>query len=109
MEANVRIFQQNPELGISLALSPGITLRKIKFGHFKLGMVVGTMISGMVIGALVQLQVPGLVKWAFFDLFLFAIGYSAGPQFFRGLKKGALPQIALALAAVGILGSGVPA
>jgi putative transport protein len=31
----------------------------------------------------------------FFDLFLFATGYKVGPQFFRGLKKNAGPQVAL--------------
>ena len=32
----------------------------------------------------------------FFYLFLFAIGYSVGPQFFGSLKKEAVPQIVLA-------------
>ena len=35
------------------------------------------------------------MKTVFFDLFLFATGYKVGPQFFRGLKKDALPQLAL--------------
>jgi hypothetical protein len=30
-------------------------------------------------------------------LFLFAIGYKTGPQFFRGFGRGALPQVALTL------------
>jgi putative transport protein len=37
------------------------------------------------------------VKIVFFDLFLFATGYKVGPQFFRGLKKDAGPQLALTL------------
>jgi putative transport protein len=37
------------------------------------------------------------LRWSFFYLFLFAIGYSVGPQFFGSLKKEALPQIALAV------------
>jgi putative transport protein len=35
------------------------------------------------------------VKTIFFDLFLFTTGYKVGPQFFRGLKKDALPQLAV--------------
>ena len=31
----------------------------------------------------------------FFDLFLFTTGYKVGPQFFRGLKKDALSQVAV--------------
>ncbi len=33
------------------------------------------------------------MKTVFFDLFLFATGYKVGPQFFRGLKKNAVPQV----------------
>ena len=35
------------------------------------------------------------MKNVFFDLFLFTIGYKVGPQFFRGLKKDAMPQLAV--------------
>ena len=35
------------------------------------------------------------MKTIFFDLFLFTTGYKVGPQFFRGLKRDALPQMAL--------------
>ena len=38
---------------------------------------------------------PPIVKNVFFDLFLFTTGYKVGPQFFRGLKKDALPQLAV--------------
>src|SRR5262249_54708426 len=41
------------------------------------------------------IQVPSIVKTVFFDLFLFTTGYKVGPQFFRGLKKDALSQVAL--------------
>ena len=37
------------------------------------------------------------MKYVFFDLFLFTTGYKVGPQFFRALKKDALPQVALTL------------
>ena len=35
------------------------------------------------------------MKLVFFDLFLFTTGYKVGPQFFRGLRSDALPQLAL--------------
>src|SRR4029077_1411797 len=37
------------------------------------------------------------VKYVFFDLFLFTTGYKVGPQFFRSLRKDALPQVAITL------------
>src|SRR5207249_3841690 len=61
---------------------------------FSLGTVVGTLLAGVAIGQL-NIQVPAVVKYVFFDLFLFTTGYKVGPQFFRGLKKDALPQVAL--------------
>ena len=68
--------------------------------HFKgvgFGAVVGTLIAGIVIGIVAKPELPDLLRWAFFYLFLFSIGYSVGPQFFGSLKKDAVPQIVLAL------------
>jgi putative transport protein len=55
---------------------------------------VGTLLAGVLIGQL-DIKVPAVVKNVFFDLFLFTTGYKVGPQFFRGLKKDALPQLAV--------------
>ena len=41
--------------------------------------------------------VDGPLKAVFFLLFLFAVGYKVGPQFFRGLKKDGLPQVGFAV------------
>ena len=54
----------------------------------------GTLLAGVIIGQL-DIGVPAVVKNIFFDLFLFTTGYKVGPQFFRGLKKDALPQLAV--------------
>jgi putative transport protein len=59
--------------------------------------VVGTLIAGIFIGIVAKPELPDLLRWAFFYLFLFAIGYSVGPQFFGSLKKSAVPQIVLSL------------
>src|SRR5438105_13673661 len=59
-------------------------------------MVVGTLLAGVAVGQL-NIQVPAVVKYVFFDLFLFPTGYKVGPQFFRALKKDALPQLAITL------------
>lgn len=87
-------IRRNPELAIFLTLAVGFVIGRIRIGSFRLGNVVGTLLAGVLIG---QLDVPihPLVKTAFFALFLFATGYKVGPQFFRGLKKGALPQVAV--------------
>jgi len=96
MDYFIKALQQNPELAIFLALAIGFSIGKIKIGGFSLGTVVGTLFAGVLIGQL-DIKVPSLVKTVFFDLFLFTTGYKVGPQFFRGLKKDALSQLALTL------------
>lgn len=94
MEYFMKSLQEHPELAIFLALAIGFLIGKIKIGTFSLGTVVGTLLAGVVIGQL-NIGVPAVVKNIFFDLFLFTTGYKVGPQFFRGLKKDALPQLAV--------------
>src|SRR3954463_14447937 len=89
-------LREHPELAIFLVLAIGFLIGRIKIGSFGLGMVVGTLLAGVAIGQL-SIQVPAVVKYVFFDLFLFTTGYKVGPQFFRGMKKDALPQLALTL------------
>lgn len=84
----------NPELAIFLTLAIGFLIGRVKIGSFSLGTVVGTLLAGVAVGQL-GIQIPGIVKTVFFDLFLFTTGYKVGPQFFRGLKKDAVSQVAL--------------
>jgi putative transport protein len=87
-------LREHQELAIFLTLAIGFLVGRVKIGLFSLGTVVGTLLAGVAIGQL-NIQVPAVVKYVFFDLFLFTTGYKVGPQFFRGLKKDALPQVAL--------------
>ena len=90
----VSALRQNPELAIFLTIAIGFLIGSVRFGSFSLGIVVGCLLAGVLVGQL-DIKVPSLVKTVFFDLFLFATGYKVGPQFFRGLKKDALPQVIL--------------
>ena len=94
MDYFVHALQNNPELAVFLTLAIGFLIGRLKFGSFSLGIVVGTLLAGVLIGQL-DIKVPSLVKTIFFDLFLFTTGYKVGPQFFRGLKRDAIPQVAL--------------
>jgi len=90
----VNSLQEHPELAVFLALALGFSLGRLRVGSFRLGTAVGTLLAGVLIGQL-DIKVPAVVKYIFFDLFLFTTGYKVGPQFFRGLKKDALPQLAV--------------
>ena len=94
MDYIAEALRHNPELAIFLTLAIGFLIGRVKFGSFSLGIVVGCLLAGVLIGQL-DIKVPPIVKTIFFDLFLFTTGYKVGPQFFRGLKGDALPQVAL--------------
>ena len=94
MEYFVTALREHQELTIFLTLAVGFLVGRLRFGSFSLGTVVGTLLAGVLIGQL-DIKVAPVVKNVFFDLFLFTIGYKVGPQFFRGLKKDALPQLAV--------------
>ena len=79
-----------------MTLAIGFFIGRLKIGTFSLGTAVGTLLAGVAIGQL-NIQVSPVVKYVFFDLFLFTTGYKVGPQFFRALKKDAFPQLALTI------------
>jgi putative transport protein len=92
VEYFVKALQEHQELAIFLTLAVGFFIGQIKIRAFSLGTVVGTLLAGVLIGQL-GINVPVVVKSVFFALFLFTTGYKVGPQFFRGLRKDALPQM----------------
>jgi putative transport protein len=94
MDYFVHALRDNPELAIFLTLAIGFLIGRVKIGSFSVGIVVGTLLAGVLVGQL-DIKVPAVVKAVFFDLFLFTTGYKVGPQFFRGLKRDAVPQLAL--------------
>jgi putative transport protein len=96
MEWIANALRHHPELALFLALAVGYAIGKIKIGAFKIGSVIGVLIAGVVIGQL-GIKVSNDLKYAFFLLFLFSIGYKTGPQFFRGLRASGLPQAALTI------------
>jgi putative transport protein len=58
----------------------------MKLAGFSLGTVTATLLAAVVIGQLAITISPN-VKSVFFLLFLFAVGYGVGPQFFQGLAR----------------------
>jgi putative transport protein len=94
VETFVAALREHQELAVFLTLAVGFFIGRLRVGSFSLGTVVGTLLAGVLIGQL-DIKVPVVVKNIFFDLFLFTTGYKVGPQFFRGLKKDALPQLAV--------------
>lgn len=96
MEWIINVLRTHPELAIFLTIALGFWIGRIKIGQFSLGTVTSVLLVGVLVGQL-NITVDGPVKAVFFLLFLFAVGYKVGPQFFRGLKKDGLPQMGFAV------------
>ena len=96
MQWITELLRLHPELAIYLTLGFGFLIGKIRVKGFSLGIVTSVLLVGVVVG---QLNIPmtGALKQTAFLLFLFAIGYKVGPQFFAGLKKEGLPQVLFAV------------
>ncbi len=92
----VQVLQSYPELALFLTLAIGYAVGKIQIGSFKVGTVPGVLVTGVLVGQL-GIMVDNTVKSVFFLLFLFALGYNAGPQFFKGLKKEGIAQVIFAV------------
>lgn len=81
-----------PELAIFIALAIGFWIGPKKIAGFNMGNVTATLLAAVAIGQL-GIQIPGPIKSTFFMLFLFAVGYGVGPQFFVGLSKDGPKQL----------------
>ncbi|MFI0988204.1 aspartate-alanine antiporter [Streptomyces exfoliatus] len=94
---NRNIFQPHPELLVFITVALGFLFGKLRYRAIALGAVTGCLVAGLLLGAQFKVTIDGTVKNLFFTMFLFALGYKVGPQFFRGLKKDGLPQVVNAL------------
>lgn len=89
-------LRSNPAIAIFLTLGIGFWIGHLKYKTFSLGTVTSVLLVGVLIGQL-DIPVPGPVKQVFFLLFLFAIGYSVGPQFFASLRGSGIKQVLFAV------------
>src|SRR5262245_35699290 len=81
-------FEKNPELAVFLAIGVGYWIGQFKVKGVGFGPVTGSLIAGLVIGSIVHVPVSNTAKSLLFLLFMYGIGYSAGPGFVRGIREG---------------------
>ncbi|MBD5270709.1 MAG: aspartate-alanine antiporter [Bacteroides sp.] len=92
----VETFRHTPALAVFLTIGLGFLLGKIKIKGIALGTVTSVLIVGVLVGQM-DINVGGPLKTVSFLLFLFCIGYSVGPQFFRSLRGDGLKQVIFAV------------
>lgn len=96
MDSCIDILRQNPAIALFLTVGLGFLLGKLRYRNFSLGPVTAVLIVAIFVGQL-GISLSGQIKTVFFMLFLFAVGYSVGPKFFRSLKGMGLRQVLFAV------------
>lgn len=89
------LFKKSPEIALFLSLGIGYFVGKIQFGKFQLGGVAGSLLVAVIVSQVGVHIDPG-VKAVLFALFIYAVGYESGPQFFSSLGRQSVKEIMLA-------------
>ncbi|WP_317200975.1 aspartate-alanine antiporter [Janthinobacterium sp.] len=95
MEWLQAIFKKSPEIALFLSLGVGYYIGKLKIGTFQLGGVAGSLLVAVIVSQVGVHVDPG-VKSVLFALFIYAVGYESGPQFFNSLGRQSVREIAMA-------------
>ncbi|GAD09975.1 uncharacterized transporter zmo1681 [Gluconobacter frateurii NBRC 103465] len=97
-------FSACPEIALFLALVLGCWIGRFRFGSFQLGGVAGSLLAAVLISQ-IGVHIDSGIKAVLFALFIYAVGYQSGPQFFRSLGRQSLKEILMAvvLAVTGLI------
>lgn len=96
MDWLITTMRSNPSLAVFLVIGLGFFIGSLKYKSFSLGTVTSVLLVGVLVGQL-DIPISGPLKDVSFLLFLFAIGYSVGPQFFQALRGDGLKQVGFAV------------
>ena len=77
----------DPVIALFICLALGHLIGRIRLGPVKLGGVCGTLFVALAIGQL-GVTISADLKNTAFALFIYALGFSAGPQFFDNIRGG---------------------
>ena len=78
---------RNPIFAVFLSITLGNLLGKLRIGPVELGAICGTLFVALAIGQVGVTVSPDLKNTAF-ALFIYALGFTAGPQFFVNIRSG---------------------
>jgi putative transport protein len=81
------LLKSQPEIALFASLALGYLIGSIKIGPIQLGGVCGTLIVALLLGQTGARIAPDLKNIAF-ALFIFALGFTGGPQFFANIGRG---------------------
>jgi putative transport protein len=81
------LLRSQPEIALFASLAFGYFIGSLKIGPIQLGGVCGTLIVALLLGQTGARLAPDLKNIAF-ALFIFALGFTGGPQFFANIGRG---------------------
>ena len=90
------VLEAQPVLTLFLIIGSGYLIGRIKLGSFSLGPVAGVLFAGLFFGHFGFQMSPGAQSVGF-ALFIFSVGYQAGPRFFDVLRTDGLSYFLLAV------------
>ncbi|WP_319550574.1 TrkA C-terminal domain-containing protein [Desulfogranum marinum] len=91
----IELMQQQHTLMLFFILGLGYLIGNIRVGSFSLGPVAGVLFAGLFFGYFDFRITPGAQSVGF-ALFIFSVGYQAGPRFFDVLRTDGLKYFTLA-------------
>jgi len=91
----IELMRQQHVLMLFLILGLGYLIGNIRIGSFSLGPVAGVLFAGLFFGYFDFRITPGAQSVGF-ALFIFSVGYQAGPRFFDVLRTDGLKYFTLA-------------
>src|ERR1700761_1991566 len=83
----VELLRSQPEIALFVSLALGYFIGSFRLGPVQLGGGGGTLIVALVVGPTGARISPDLKNIAF-ALFIFALGFTGGPQFFANIGRG---------------------
>jgi putative transport protein len=101
----LELLRVQPVLTLFLILGTGYLIGAIRIGSFSLGPVAGVLFAGLFLGHF-DFQMSAGAQSVGFALFIFSVGYQAGPRFFDVLRTDGLKYFLLALV-IAVTGFGV--
>ena len=96
IEMLYQLIAGNTILLLFLVLAIGFVIGNVKIGSFQLGPVAGVLIGGLLLGNFGFESSPEIQSFGFV-LFMFSVGYQAGPRFIQALKKDGRRYLAIAI------------
>ncbi|WP_294227203.1 TrkA C-terminal domain-containing protein [uncultured Shimia sp.] len=102
------LLGDQPIVFLLLSLAIGYPLGRLSFAGISLGSTAGVLIAAVALSMIAQsgfgltYSIPSILSSVFLLFFMYALGLKVGPQFFSGLRSGALAFLVISFVVWGL-------